>query len=263
MKEEVKKEAKEDEKKEPVNKEEERIHIYVEHPPEDHRTKEEIKIEEKIEEKQEEKEEEIEGDYDRSLPLHTSITQPLLLLRLVTGEKKDSLPTEELLREKFKKREKIDLNQLDKEGNTALHIAVQKKEQTSVQILILSGCELNIQNNDKDTPLLIAVRNNFTLICNILCNAGANIDICDKDGQLPIQLGVKHISETDIGDICQPLISKGADVSYLYKRAIVRKIDPNQFDEFGFLKEDEQKMKDYVASLKIEGVKKQFEKYEK
>lgn len=248
------KEQLKEEMNEKVEKEEETKNETIVQNPEENKEKKEIQ---KVEE------EEIEGDYDRKLPLHSTVANPLLFLWLLTGEKRESLPTNELLRDKFTKREKIDINQLDDLGNTPLHLAVQKKQEQTVQILILTGCDMNIQNKDKDTPLLIAVRNNYTLITNILCNAGADINICDKDGHLPIQLAVKHLSETDLGETCQPLISKGADVSYLYQRAIVRKIDPTQYDEFGFLNEDKIKMKDYVLGMKNDKVKKEYEKYEK
>jgi hypothetical protein len=201
--------------------------------------------------------------YDKDFPLHTLVTHPILLLYIITGEKKDILPTKELILDKFTKRSNIDLDKVDKDGNTALHIAVLEKQEQSIQILINSLCNVNIQNLSKDTPLLIAVKKNYTWTTNILCNANVDITICDKDGKSPMEIAVTHMSETDDGECCLPLVSKGADLSLMYKKPIIRKMDDSKYNEFGFLKSDDEEMHQHVKSLKNPSIEKEYEKYVK
>lgn len=45
-----------------------------------------------------------------------------------------------------------DIDVFDKDGNTALHIAIEKKLVPIVQCLVVFGCDINMKNKDGKTP---------------------------------------------------------------------------------------------------------------
>jgi len=55
---------------------------------------------------------------------------------------------------------KIDINEMDENGNTALHTAARINEADLVTFLIYKGANVELKNHDGDTPLHIAIKNN-------------------------------------------------------------------------------------------------------
>lgn len=53
-----------------------------------------------------------------------------------------------------------DIDVFDKEGNTVLHIAIEKKLVNIVQCLIVFGCDINNKNKDGKTPRHIVGNDN-------------------------------------------------------------------------------------------------------
>ena len=51
-----------------------------------------------------------------------------------------------------------DINAADATGNTALHIAVSKKNLEATRLLLCLGADPNIRNNHDDTPRHLAAR---------------------------------------------------------------------------------------------------------
>jgi len=83
----------------------------------------------------------------------------------------------------------IDLSQRNpnERGNTALHMAVHRRQHACVKLLIQAGADVNAQNDDNETPLHMAV---FAIMMNdqpsssleILLQAGARTDLYDSYG---------------------------------------------------------------------------------
>mmetsp|Transcript_21620 Transcript_21620/g.71579 ORF Transcript_21620/g.71579 Transcript_21620/m.71579 type:complete len:88 (+) Transcript_21620:482-745(+) len=52
--------------------------------------------------------------------------------------------------------EGVDVNARDKEGNTALHLAMYEQQEESCVSLIRAGASTTIKNNEGETPLALA-----------------------------------------------------------------------------------------------------------
>ena len=69
-----------------------------------------------------------------------------------------------------------DVNSEDVDGETALFIAIRKKQIATVKKLIEVGADVNIDNNDGITPLRVAVLGGLDTCLDALIRAGA--DVC-------------------------------------------------------------------------------------
>lgn len=85
----------------------------------------------------------------------------------------------------------VDVNAKDKEGKTALHIAVENNETKTVESLLSYGAAVNVRDNNNDTPLHLAIRNidaNASLIpamMKLLLTQGASIKLENNSDQRP------------------------------------------------------------------------------
>ena len=89
---------------------------------------------------------------------------------------------------KFLTHSGADVNCMDKDGNTALHKAVEKGHFSCVKVLLKSGADVNVLNNNDKSALFVAVHANSmrsialdpdsnTLHCvQILLKAGAHVN---------------------------------------------------------------------------------------
>lgn len=90
-----------------------------------------------------------------------------------------------------------DINKKDERGITKLIEAIQENDFIKVKVLIDSGADVNIQDNDGFSPLMIACLapehndNNLDII-KLLLNKGANISICTRDGLCAIDIVNPH-----------------------------------------------------------------------
>lgn len=80
------------------------------------------------------------------------------------------------------------INSQNNKGKTPLSLACQYASDWSgyeetIKILISSGADLNIQDEDGNTPLHIALYDNLSMgICELLIDQGARLDIENSDG---------------------------------------------------------------------------------
>lgn len=87
--------------------------------------------------------------------------------------------------------EKSDIQSIDCNGNTLLHLAVAKQQQAQVELL-LSTISPNNKNYNNHTPLHIAAGTANQPIIEKLIQAGGDIKILDKDGMTPLHYAAQH-----------------------------------------------------------------------
>ncbi len=73
-----------------------------------------------------------------------------------------------------------------------LHLAAKNGELSSVQRLIESGADVNVQDADGSTPLHYAASNGHGGTVNVLLNAGADPNILNKSDRSALQLAVQN-----------------------------------------------------------------------
>ena len=95
------------------------------------------------------------------------------------------------------------------DGNTALVIAVQRKDKCCVEALIKAGADPNIMNESSLTALTLAIRNGFDFTDELI-RAGADVDLADKSGNTPIICAAFY---GQIGMV-KKLIESGCDVNH-------------------------------------------------
>jgi len=99
-----------------------------------------------------------------------------------------------------------DLNQVDREGQMPLHVAVEQGNQVICRLLIEHGAKLAAPNRDGHTPLELAVLGGKMPVASLLLRAGAALD--------PQHLLREAIrGGTDFRDVYEFLVKHGADVN--------------------------------------------------
>ncbi len=92
------------------------------------------------------------------------------------------------------------INAMDKYGNTPLHMAVFKSNDSSdemCQFLIENGANVNKNNSLGETPLHMAAHVtkyhevNINIV-NVLLQNGADVNAIDKKGQTPLDIAIKN-----------------------------------------------------------------------
>ena len=78
------------------------------------------------------------------------------------------------------------INQKDAGQNTALHIAVQAGTETTCQVLIQSGADVNIPNKSLHTPLHVAAIGKNREILEFLIKQGAETSSKDFKQKTPL-----------------------------------------------------------------------------
>jgi pectate lyase len=168
----------------------------------------------------------------------------------------------------------LDINAKDKDGRTALHIAVSNKGIEVAKLLIEKGANVDTKNNKGYTPLYSAIWNNdpnmvdllvrngadvnYTPekdypplhyavwwdnmdIAKLLVTHGANCDVKDRDGWTAFRYAVNSANK----EMVDLFIAKGADVSGIHRAACLGDLarvksflkqgtDVDVTDEFGW-----------------------------
>lgn len=75
------------------------------------------------------------------------------------------------------------INEKDRNGNTALHYCVYYKNYELADFLIKSGVDLDIQDNNGNTPLLLASYHSDKISSKLLIDNGANKTIKNRNGE--------------------------------------------------------------------------------
>ncbi|XP_078484781.1 uncharacterized protein LOC100179285 isoform X2 [Ciona intestinalis] len=104
---------------------------------------------------------------------------------------------------------KGDVNLLDKENRTPLHLACANGKIDAVKMLVdYPNCNLNLCDNDRRSALMKCVQCQYQNCMNILLQKGADISLSDVNGNTALHLAVSIPSV----DLCYLLLDYSADV---------------------------------------------------
>lgn len=90
----------------------------------------------------------------------------------------------------FLTKKDINLNAINRNGDTALHITAETGNIPIIKMLIENKANINSQNFSGYTPLHIAVENNNLEAASELINAKANLLIRTDSGKLPLNIAI-------------------------------------------------------------------------
>ena len=85
-------------------------------------------------------------------------------------------------------REKVNLNQVNEEGNTLLYTACDKGQFDAVRLLVTAGADVNMVNSKGNSSLHVSAARLQADITKYLLDNGANVMVCNKDGELPLDV---------------------------------------------------------------------------
>ena len=83
-----------------------------------------------------------------------------------------------------------DINNVDADGNTALHVATRINDADLVTFLIIKGADTELKNNFGDTALHVAVKGDSYEAARALTTMGADVFALDGDGMNPLELSI-------------------------------------------------------------------------
>lgn len=84
---------------------------------------------------------------------------------------------------------KYDINEIDAEGNTALHLAAAMDDADLVTFLLIKKADIDLKNYESKTPLHMAISNNAKEAAQVLVQFGANLFARDGEGIAAIDAG--------------------------------------------------------------------------
>ncbi|MCQ2584219.1 MAG: ankyrin repeat domain-containing protein [Treponema sp.] len=85
-----------------------------------------------------------------------------------------------------------DINSVDDEGNTLLHLAAAKDDSDMVLFLLIKGADPLYKNNAGDTPLHTAINNTAFNAAKLLVENGSDIFSQNADGVTALDLGLEN-----------------------------------------------------------------------
>ncbi len=98
-----------------------------------------------------------------------------------------------------------DIDQLDPDGNRALHVAASQGRQIIVQILLKHGADTNLPDQADHKPLYYALLAGRTQLAELLVTNGAQFDA----DQLLLAMAVASVSDRDV---IRYLVKQGANL---------------------------------------------------
>ncbi|XP_046565258.1 ankyrin repeat and KH domain-containing protein 1-like [Haliotis rubra] len=105
----------------------------------------------------------------------------------------------------------IDLNHPRNKGSLPLCEACRSGNEWAVDILLLSGADVNVRDKNKCTPVYIAASHGHKSILQKLLDRKADVNVKNLQGYLPLLSAV----ENNHKDTAQMLVDAGADVNIL------------------------------------------------
>lgn len=82
---------------------------------------------------------------------------------------------------------KADINEVDSDGNTALHVAAKMNEPDLITFLVVKGADTELKNNEGDTPLHVAINVDAYESARVLTSLGADVFALDAEGKSALE----------------------------------------------------------------------------
>ncbi len=83
-----------------------------------------------------------------------------------------------------------EINNVDEDGDTALHVAAKLNESDLVTFLIVKGADTELKNNRGDTPLHVAIANDSYESARALTSLGADIFALNAEGKSALEIAI-------------------------------------------------------------------------
>ncbi len=96
---------------------------------------------------------------------------------------------------------------------TALHLAVQNKNQSMVEFLLAHGVDIEMTSKSGQTALHIAAQNGDWPMVDFLLQRGANVKTQDKFGNTPFHVTAQYTGQKFKLEILESLREKGANIN--------------------------------------------------
>jgi ankyrin repeat protein len=93
-----------------------------------------------------------------------------------------------------------DINGIDKDGNTVLHLAAERDDADLITYFMIKGADSELKNYNSDTALHVAVANDKREAAKALISMGANIFSRNADGKTALDLAISK--DEAYYDIC-------------------------------------------------------------
>jgi len=107
-------------------------------------------------------------------------------------------------------KQKVDVNEAQPDGNTALHWAAYRDDVDIARMLIQAGANANVKTRLRDvTPLQLAATNGNAAMIELLLKAGADVNVPNGNGTTPLMFAAAS-GKTDAIRI---LVDHGANVN--------------------------------------------------
>ena len=98
------------------------------------------------------------------------------------------------------------LDARNKEGETPLHVAIEKGMRELAEMLVKAGARVNARSGNSETPLHAAALHSETYFAALLLEAGADAKLRNDDGESPLHWAVL----TGNGETARLLVERGA-----------------------------------------------------
>uniref|UniRef100_A0A8D0PFE8 Rabankyrin-5 n=1 Tax=Sus scrofa TaxID=9823 RepID=A0A8D0PFE8_PIG len=102
------------------------------------------------------------------------------------------------------------INDTMSDGQTLLHMAMQRQDSKSALFLLEHQADINIsRTQDGETALQLAIRNQLPLVVDAICTRGADMSVPDEKGNPPLWLALAN----NLEDIASTLVRHGCDAT--------------------------------------------------
>ena len=88
---------------------------------------------------------------------------------------------------------KTDINSVDENGDSALHVAARVNEADLVSFLIIKGADTELRNNEGDTPLHVAIKNDAIDAAKVLAIVHGDIFAKDANDNTALELALAKL----------------------------------------------------------------------
>ncbi|EOY02305.1 hypothetical protein QUC31_018247 [Theobroma cacao] len=101
----------------------------------------------------------------------------------------------------------LDIDEVDKDGQTALHKAIIGKKEAVISHLLRKGASPHVKDKDGAAPLHYAVHVGAMQTVKLLLKCNVDVNVTDRDGWTPLHIAVQSRNR----DIAKVLLINGAD----------------------------------------------------